>query len=352
MIPAKNKPGTEKPDADKLTKVLLGCTVKKVNSTDNAAHYKGQAHGPEVRQEIIPDTLAGKRVDQALAILFPQYSRSRLQQWIRDGHVTISGLPCTAKSKVWGGESVSVKIQADADDMAFLPEDIPLDVVYEDEHILVVDKPAGLVVHPGSGNWSGTLLNALLQHSPSSATLPRAGIVHRLDKDTSGLLVVAKSLSAHTGLVAQMQARTIGREYAAIVHGNIKSDGSVDAPIGRHPRDRKRMAVVARGKPATTHYAVDESGPGWTLLTCRLETGRTHQIRVHLASIGHALLGDPVYRAARVSNVLPRQGREFPRQALHAQYLQLQHPASGQAVEWRSPLPDDLIELLDCLRNA
>lgn len=323
-----------------------------MNSVKHAADYKGQSAVAKNRERTIPDDLAGKRIDQALAILFPDYSRNRLQQWIRDGHVTLDGKRCSAKSKVWGGEAVKVQVQADGSETAYLPEPIPLNLVYEDDAIVVIDKPAGLVVHPGSGNWSGTLLNALLQHAPANASLPRAGIVHRLDKDTSGLLVVAKTLPAHTELVRQMQARTVGREYAAVVHGCIRSDGFVEAPIGRHPRNRKRMAVVARGKPATTHYAVVESGPGWTLLTCRLETGRTHQIRVHLASIGHALIGDPVYKAKRISDALPEPARDFGRQALHAQRLRIGHPSTGEKMEWRSPLPADLETLLECLRHG
>jgi len=291
-------------------------------------------------------------MDQALAILFPDFSRARLQQWIRDGHVTVDGKRCGTRTKVYGGETVVVQAQPDATELAFRAEDIALKVIYEDDSILVIDKPAGLVVHPGSGNWSGTLLNAILQHVPAATALPRAGIVHRLDKDTSGLLVVAKTLSAHTDLVRQMQARTVGRSYAAIVHGDITTDGTVESPIGRHPRDRKRMAVVARGKPAKTRYAVSESGPGWTLLSCRLETGRTHQIRVHLSSIGHALIGDPVYKPKRVSSKIPEKARKFARQALHAQHLRIRHPRTGLVMEWESPLPVDLIELLDCLRNA
>ncbi len=283
--------------------------------------------------------------------MFPDYSRSRLQQWLREGFVTIDGVRCTSKTRIYGGETVSVRVQANADELAFRPEKIALDVVYEDASILVVDKPAGLVVHPGSGNWSGTLLNALLQHAPSNAALPRAGIVHRLDKDTSGLLVVAKTLPAHTELVRQMQARTVTREYAAIVHGVVKVGGTVEAPLGRHPRDRKRMAVVTTGKTATTHYSVVESGAGWTLLACRLETGRTHQIRVHLSSIGHALIGDPVYKSGPASSGLARTARAFGRQALHAQRLQLRHPESGETMQWRSPLPKDMVELLDRLRD-
>ena len=291
-------------------------------------------------------------MDQALAILFPDYSRGRLQQWIRDGHVTVDGKPCSTSGKVHGGETVVIRVQPDTAEIAFRPEDIPLNIVYEDDSILVIDKPAGLVVHPGSGNWSGTLLNALLQHAPANASLPRGGIVHRLDKDTSGLLVVAKSLPAHTDLVRQMQARTVGRTYTAIVHGSIGSDGTIEGPIGRHPRDRKRMAIVERGKPATTHYSVIDTGPGWSLLTCRLETGRTHQIRVHLSSINHALIGDPVYRTRRVPGSLPEAARRFARQALHAQQLRLHHPHTGKEMQWESPLPQDLVELLESLRHV
>lgn len=324
---------------------------QRVNSIKHAQDYTGPGADSEERHCTIPDSLAGNRIDQALAILFPDYSRNRLQQWIKNGHVTVDGKQCSAKSKVWGGETVLVHAQADDSERAWLPEDIALNLAYEDDAILVVEKPAGFVVHPGSGNWSGTLLNALLQHVPANASLPRAGLVHRLDKDTSGLLVVAKTLAAHTELVRQMQARTVGREYAALVHGNVKSSGTVEAPIGRHPRERTRMAVVARGKPATTHYTVVESGRGWALLTCRLETGRTHQIRVHLSSIGHALIGDPVYKPTRVSSALPDQAVRFARQALHAQRLQIRHPTTGQPMQWYSPLPEDLAALLACLRH-
>lgn len=323
-----------------------------MKSVNNAANYKGERSVSNDRIETIPDAYAGKRVDQALALLLPEYSRSRLQRWIREGRVSLDGQPCSGKTKVWGGEKVAVTLQPDANELAFLPEDIPLSIVYEDQSILVVDKPAGLVVHPGSGNWSGTLLNALLQHAPDNASVPRAGIVHRLDKDTSGLLVVAKSLGAHTDLVRQLQKRSIGREYAAVVYGMVAVGGSVDAPIGRHPRDRKRMAVVERGKSARTHYSIEERGAGWTLLRCRLETGRTHQIRVHLSSIDHALIGDPVYKKRRVSAPIPASASAFPRQALHAQDLQIVHPDTGATMRWHSPLPRDMVELLECLRNG
>jgi 23S rRNA pseudouridine1911/1915/1917 synthase len=324
----------------------------KVNSVNNAANYKGERSGSEDHVESVPDEYAGKRIDQALALLLPVYSRSRLQQWIRQGLVTIDGQSCSVKSKVWGGEKISLKILPDASELAFRPEDIPLTIVHEDGAILIVDKPAGLVVHPGNGNWSGTLLNALLQYLPENASLPRAGIVHRLDKDTSGLLIVAKTLPAHTDLVRQMQKRSIGREYAAIAYGVVTVDGTVDAAIGRHPRDRKRMAVVERGKSATTHYSVVERGAGWTLLHCRLETGRTHQIRVHLSSIGHALIGDPVYKTVQMPSTIPAAAKAFPRQALHAKRLRVVHPDTGVTMHWDSPLPQDLVDLLDCLRNG
>jgi len=218
-------------------------------------------------------------------------------------------------------------------------------VAYEDEQILVIDKPAGLVVHPGSGNWRGTLLNALLHRLPALAGLPRAGIVHRLDKDTSGLLVVAKTLEAQTDLVRQLQARTVRREYLALVRGTVERDGLVDAPIGRHPVQRTRMAVVARGRPARTHYRVRERLAGATLVECALESGRTHQIRVHMAHIGHPILGDPVYARHAAGGVA------FGRQALHAWRLGLRHPASGAALHWESALPQDMAGLLDRLRR-
>jgi 23S rRNA pseudouridine1911/1915/1917 synthase len=225
-------------------------------------------------------------------------------------------------------------------------------VVFEDDQILVIDKPAGLVVHPGSGNWSGTLLNALLCHAPQLSGVPRAGIVHRLDKDTSGLLVVAKTFPAQVDLVRQLQARSVTREYTAVVHGVVARDGVVEAPIGRHPVSRTRMAVVARGKTATTHYAVLERGSSWSLLRCRLETGRTHQIRVHLHSIGHPLIGDPLYRLSNRSTKLPAEVLDFPRQALHAARLALVHPQTGETLTWQAPTPPDIAQLLSVLGNA
>jgi 23S rRNA pseudouridine1911/1915/1917 synthase len=292
------------------------------------------------------------RLDQALAQLLPEYSRNRLQEWMRGGFITVDDKPASPKAKVWGGEAVIVAPQPGPGDTRHLPENIPLAIVFEDEHMLVIDKPAGLVVHPGSGNWSGTLLNALLQHAPQLAGVPRAGIVHRLDKDTSGLLVVAKTIPAQIDLVRQLQARSVTREYLAVVHGAPARDDSVEAPIGRHPVNRIRMAVVARGKPATTHYAVLDRGGGWSLLRCRLETGRTHQIRVHLHSIGHPLIGDPVYQLKAPNRKLPQAAQNFPRQALHAARLALNHPQDRRILSWVASTPDDIAELLQTLRQV
>jgi len=300
----------------------------------------------------VPSQCAGMRLDQALVRLLPEYSRNRLQAWIRSGHVTVNGAPTSAKAKVWGGETIVIAPQPAPGDASHRPEDIPLQVVFEDDQILVIDKPAGLVVHPGSGNWSGTLLNALLRHAPQLAGVPRAGIVHRLDKDTSGLLVVAKTFPAQVDLVRQLQARSVTREYTAVVHGVVARDGVVEAPIGRHPVSRTRMAVVARGKTATTHYAVLERGSSWSLLRCRLETGRTHQIRVHLHSIGHPLIGDPLYRLSNRSTKLPAEVLDFPRQALHAARLALVHPQTGETLTWQAPTPPDIAQLLSVLGNA
>ncbi|MGH8630384.1 MAG: 23S rRNA pseudouridine(1911/1915/1917) synthase RluD [Burkholderiales bacterium] len=314
-----------------------------------AAHYTGS---PATRELSVPPEYAGLRLDQVLARLLPEHSRNRLQQWVREGLVQVDGKSVTPSSRVWGGETLAVRIPADPAKAAFQPEKIALNVVHEDESILVIDKPPGLVVHPGSGNWSGTMLNALLAHVPALAGLARAGIVHRLDKDTSGLLVVAKTPTAQTDLVRQLQARTMGREYLAIVHGEVARAGTVDAPVGRHPVARTRMAVVARGRPAATHYRPLEHRAQWSYLRCQLETGRTHQIRVHLSSIGHPLIGDPVYRKGRVAASLPQEARDFPRQALHAARLSLSHPQEGMAMSWDSPLPADMRRLLEALRDA
>ena len=296
--------------------------------------------------------MAGLRLDQALARLLPAESRSRLARLIEEGYVRVAGRVASASLKMRSGEAVEVELAAREVDSAFLPEAIALDVVHEDEDVLVIDKPAGLVVHPGSGNWAGTMLNALLHHSPAAGELPRAGIVHRLDKDTSGLLVVAKNEPAQLVLVRQLQARTMKRTYFALARGRVIAAGSVDAPIGRHPVHRTRMAVVAGGKPAVTHYRVREAFAEHTLLECALETGRTHQIRVHLASIGHPIEGDAVYgkRGPPAAVDSGRHRFAITRQALHAWKLAFVHPRSGKTVEFESPLPGDFRALLESLR--
>ena len=296
---------------------------------------------------VIPADCAGLRLDQALAQLLPQYSRARLTTWVRNGRVTVDGNTAAPRDKMHGGENIMVQPALSPDETAFRPEAIALQVVYEDETLIVIDKPAGLVVHPGSGNWAGTMLNALLAHAPQLATVPRAGIVHRLDKDTSGLLVVAKTLTAQTDLVRQLQARSVKREYRAVVHGTVTRNGKVEGAIGRDPRNRTRMAVTAAGKPAVTHYSVLEKLPRASVLACRLETGRTHQIRVHMQKLGHPIWGDPVY-GPRNAPALPA----IKRQALHAEKLALTHPDTGDIIEWQSPLPDDMRQLIAALRKA
>jgi len=303
----------------------------------------------------IPVELDGKRLDQALAVLFHEFSRSRLQQWIRDGQVRVDAQLLRPRDKVFAGQRVSLQAVLTPEGQ-WEAQPIPLTIVHEDSQLLVIDKPAGLVVHPAAGNASGTMLNALLHHAPQLENLPRAGIVHRLDKDTSGLLVVAKDLACHKALVAQLQAREFRREYLAVVVGVMTAGGTVDAPIGRHPVQRKRMAVVERGKPAVTHYRVEERFRAHSLVRVTLETGRTHQIRVHMAYVHFPLLGDPVY-GGRLK--LPRGCgpglvealRGFRRQALHAARLGLVHPHSGEYLEWESPLPADMQGLLAALRS-
>ncbi|MGQ0332779.1 23S rRNA pseudouridine(1911/1915/1917) synthase RluD [Halomonas elongata] len=303
----------------------------------------------------IPDSMAGFRLDQAAAELFSDFSRERLKAWIKSGALTVDGGPAKPKDKVHGGEMLALVAELE-DDARFEPENIPLEVVFEDDEVLVIDKPPGLVVHPAAGNPDGTLLNGLLHHCPSLAMVPRAGIVHRLDKDTSGLMVVAKTLVAQTALVEQLQARTVSREYDAVAVGAMTAGGTLDAPIGRHPRDRKRQAVNASGKPAVTHYRVIERFRAHTHVRCRLETGRTHQIRVHMAHLRYPLVGDPVYGGrlklpAGAGDTLKEVLREFPRQALHARKLAFVHPTSGATMTFRAPLPDDLLMLLDFLRD-
>lgn len=312
---------------------------------DDGDEYEGSApDSSPITLKMTPE-FCGVRLDKVLSQLVPEYSRSRIQQWIDSGHVTVDGQPARGKAGIFGDETVVIIPQAAPADDAFKPEAIPLSIVHEDAAILVIDKPAGLVVHPAAGNWSGTLLNGLLHHAPALAGVPRAGIVHRLDKDTSGLMVVAKTLLAQTDLVRQLQARTVKREYLALVWGQPHVSGRVDAAIGRHPRDRIKMAVSTSesAKPAVTHYQRIASGnldgKPVSLMRCQLETGRTHQIRVHMQSIGFTLVGDPLYGKPHLAGV-------FARQALHAYRLGLIHPVSGKDLEWSASMPEDLFGLL------
>ncbi len=305
----------------------------------------------------IPHDLGGVRLDVALQRLLPEHSRSRLQAWIKEGLVTVDQQTSTSKTKVWGGEQVVVQVQPKPESDAFVAEDIPLDIVFEDDHILVINKPAGMVVHPAAGNWSGTLLNALLFHAPQLKDVPRAGIVHRLDKETSGLLVVAKTLAAQTNLVRQLQARTVKREYRTIVWGQIWRNGRIDQPIGRDPRSRTKMAINRMGKPAVTRYEVLERFSVQTYLRCNLETGRTHQIRVHMQFLKAPIVGDPVYGFRGIvpiramTQTLRDAVSQFDRQALHAIKLGLQHPHTDEFMEWQIELADDMKVLLEAMRH-
>ncbi len=298
----------------------------------------------------------GQRLDQALAELFPDYSRSRIKEWILKGQVTIDGkIADKPKEKVMGGETVKIDTIIE-EDIRWVPQNISLNIVYEDDHILIIDKPRDLVVHPGAGNPDGTLLNALLYHYPTIADVPRAGIVHRLDKDTTGLMVVAKTIPAQTYLVESLQRREITREYEAIVIGTMTAGGTVDQPISRHNTKRTHMAVHPMGKPAVTHYRVLEHFRAHTRLRLRLETGRTHQIRVHMAHITHPLIGDPLYSGRprppkKASQHLLDTLRQFDRQALHAVMLRLQHPITGEIMEWHSEIAEDIQQLLYVLRE-
>ncbi|MBD9367294.1 23S rRNA pseudouridine(1911/1915/1917) synthase RluD [Xanthomonas sp. XNM01] len=307
------------------------------------------------REALVPDEAAGRRFDAVLAELFPEYSRSRLAAWIKSGDVLLDGQTVRPRDPLRGGERVTLaavqEIQTEA-----APEDIPLDILYEDDDVFVLDKPAGLVVHPGAGNHTGTLVNALLFRDPELAALPRAGIVHRLDKDTSGVMVVARTLPAHTGLVAQLSAREVHRQYLAVVVGALVSGGTANAPIDRHPRDRLRMAVRDDGKDAVTHYRLRERFRAHTALECRLETGRTHQIRVHMQHQRHPIVGDPLYGGPLklpkgASETLTTTLRGFGRQALHAETLEFAHPVGGQPVRASAPVPADMIDLLRALRE-
>ena len=307
------------------------------------------------RQATVPDAAAGRRFDAVLAELFPEYSRSRLAAWIKSGDALLAGEPARPRDPVRGGEAVTlvavVEVQTEA-----VAQDIPLDILYEDADLFVLDKPAGLVVHPGAGNPAGTLVNALLHRDPGLAVLPRAGIVHRLDKDTSGVMVVARTLPAHTGLVAQLAAREVHRQYLAVVVGALVSGGTAHAAIDRHPRDRLRMAVREDGKDAVTHFRLRERFRNHTALECRLETGRTHQIRVHMNHLKHPIVGDPLYGG---SFKLPKGAsddfiaalRGFKRQALHAEVLEFAHPVSGEPIRCTAPIPADMQQLMKLLRE-
>ncbi|SMB78603.1 ribosomal large subunit pseudouridine synthase D [Pasteurella testudinis DSM 23072] len=297
----------------------------------------------------------GQRLDQALAECFPDYSRSRIKTWIEQDRVQVNGVVANKpREKVYGDEQILINVEIEEEDR-FTAQDIPLNIVYEDDDILVINKPKDLVVHPGAGNPDGTVLNALLHHYPQIAEVPRAGIVHRLDKDTTGLMVVAKTIPAQTRLVYALQKRRITREYEAVAYGIMTKGGTVDQPMARHATKRTHMAVHPMGKPAVTHYRVMERFRNYTRLRLRLETGRTHQIRVHMAHIAHPLLGDQTYGGRPrppkgASEAFLQVLRNFQRQALHAVMLRLEHPISGEVMEWHAPLPQDFVELVNALK--
>lgn len=303
---------------------------------------------------IVPEELNKNRLDQIIAKLCPQYSRSQLQKWIKSGNVLVNGKQIKAKIKLQEDDNIVISPEAQ-EQTAYEPEPIDLDIVYEDDDVIVINKSTGLVVHPAAGNWSGTLVNGLLAHDESLKNIPRAGIVHRLDKNTTGLMVVAKTLEAHKSLVDQLQERTVKREYLAIVHGQVISGTTLESFIGRHPVDRKRMAVTETGKYAITHYRIEEKMPNHTLLRVHLETGRTHQIRVHLGWKRIPIVGDPVYGGRpRVPKGITEEAKlaiqGFKRQCLHATRLGFDHPATGEPVAWEVPVPDDMQRLLEQLR--
>ncbi len=319
---------------------------------DDAADESG-ADGP--REVRMPQALAGRRLDVAVAELFPGYSRSRLSAWIKSGDLLVDGRPARPRDAVAGGETVTLDVVLE-EQTSDAPEDIPLSVLHEDADVLVIDKPAGMVVHPGAGNRTGTLVNGLLFRDPGLAMLPRAGIVHRLDKDTSGVMVVARNLQAHAALVEQLSSRTVHRQYLAIVVGALVSGGTADAPIDRHPRDRLRMAVREDGREAVTHFRLRERFRAHTALECRLETGRTHQIRVHMQHLRHPIVGDPLYGGPLklprgASDELIAALRGLRRQALHAETLEFTHPRTGEPLRASAPVPADLQELARLLRE-
>ena len=342
-------------DDDDLTPENSVATSASASLEASSAHAASDA----AIELIVEAGASGERLDKWLAKRLPEHSRARLQKWIEAGHVRVNGEAGAVRRALWGGDVVRVNPQRAAEDSAFAAEAVALDIVFEDETLLVIDKRAGLVVHPATGNWSGTVLNGLLHHAPQLAALPRAGIVHRLDKDTSGLMVVARTDVAQTDLVRQLQARTVGRIYVAVVHGTPPASGRIDAPIGRHPRERTRMTAFkpqrgttdvlsASAKPAATAFTTlrvidgDKTHGPLAVVLCELETGRTHQIRVHMQAIGHPLVGDPVYGK-------PGDALGFARQALHAWRLGMIHPVTRAACQWTAPLPADMLALLDGL---
>ncbi len=315
---------------------------------------------PTIKQAIqlraeVPSELGGQRLDQVAAQLFADHSRSRLSGWIKDGRLTVDGAVLRPRDTVHGGSVLDLDAEQEVQG-EWVAQDIALNIVYEDDQLLVIDKPSGLVVHPAAGHADGTLLNALLHHVPGIDQVPRCGIVHRLDKETTGLMVVAKTLEAHTDLVDQLQKRSVTRIYEAIVIGVITSGATVNAPIGRSSSQRQRMAVIEGGKPAVSHYRVLERFRSHTHTRVKLETGRTHQIRVHMSHVGFPLVGDPVYSGRfrippAASPTLVDTLKHFPRQALHARFLELEHPVTKKHMKWESPLPDDLVWLLTLLRQ-
>ena len=309
--------------------------------------------GDDTMTAKVPEALHGARLDAAAASLFPAFSRSRLADWIKSGRLQRNHGAAKPRDKVAVADHITLTPEYD-DRVEWAPEALPLDLLYEDDHVIVLNKPAGLVVHPAAGHHSGTLVNRLLAHAPEMASLPRGGIVHRLDKDTSGVMLAAKSTLAHKSLVAQLAERTVSRHYSAVCRGTFSGGGTIDGPIGRHPTSRIKMAVVPDGKPAVTHYRIAERFGAHTHLDVSLESGRTHQIRVHLAWRKHPLIGDPVYggramRPAGASDRLLSALQEFPRQALHARELAFLHPESDESLQFSAPIPEDLAELLGCL---
>ncbi|WP_299197711.1 23S rRNA pseudouridine(1911/1915/1917) synthase RluD [uncultured Amphritea sp.] len=303
----------------------------------------------------VSDDLISKRLDQAVAELFPEYSRSRLQGWIKDGQLTVDGEVKRPRDKLLGGELLVISAELDIIDQ-YKAVEMSLDIIYEDDDIMIINKPAGLVVHPAAGHWEDTLLNGLLHYYPDIAQVPRAGVVHRLDMDTTGLMVVAKTIQAQTELVSQLQDRSMGREYEAVVAGVMTGGGTVDEPLGRHSRNRQKMAVVGMGKEAVTHYRVLKRFRAHTQIRLKLETGRTHQIRVHMSHINYPLVGDQMYGGRfrlpkGVSPQLLAKLKGFNRQALHAKRLELFHPVSGQLMAWEVDLPDDMQSLLNSLKR-